>query len=87
MLSTSFPLSFQKGFYLQSWHGFSYISGYVAIVAEAFRRSSTSTVGQRPWKTCGLQSFMLGLEDHDIKLQEYLLSKSEALTEEPAVQI
>lgn len=38
MLSTSFPLSFQKGFYLQSWHGFSYISGYVAIVAEAFRR-------------------------------------------------
>lgn len=46
-------LSFQEHFYLQSWHCFSQVIWFRAVLL-----LSISTAGQCPWKTCCVQSFV-----------------------------
>lgn len=49
-------LSFQKHFYLQSWHCFSQMIWFRAVLL-----LSTSTAGQCPWETCCVQTLVQAL--------------------------
>lgn len=87
-VSTSFLLSFLKGCDLQSWRVFHRLSGFklCCSCSRGLPQLKYFYCRSASLENCCLRFFHAGLE-RIRTLQEYLLSKSEAFTEGPAVQL